>query len=374
MSTIIDFKKSPALSIGVELEVQLIDRDTLDLTPKSMMILKEMAGDPRIQPELLQSMLEVTSLPRSNVREIKEDLKSALNDVYKICNQHGIEIACAGTHPTAKYLERKLYPSERFQELIDRNQFLARRLMIFGIHVHIGVESGEMCIALMNELLYELPIFLALSASSPFWEGTDTGLASSRITFFESIPTGGHPCRVEDWNDFEQLIGKLTRSKAITSLKDIWWDIRPSPKYGTIEIRVCDGMPTLEENMAIAALIHAVATRIYSRVLKGERRPILPDWQIRENKWRASRHGVEADLIVSPDGTNNTFRNILNDIISDLDSIVEKLGYQKYMQMILQSVNGYCSYERQRKVFSETNDMKQVTRLLVNEMSASLHV
>lgn len=366
------FTPSSSLSLGVELELQLIDPKTFDLTPRSIELLKEIGEHPYIVPEVMQSMIEIKTDICQNVQEAELQLHDHLKIIKKASHKLGLFFACAGTHPTAKHWERKIYPLPRYQDLIDRNQFISRRLIIFGMHVHIGVKNGQQCIDLMNEFLYELPIFLALSASSPFWEGIDTGLASSRVTIFEAIPTGGHPCQMKSWEDFENLIHVLIKAKSIKSYKDIWWDLRPSPHYGTLEIRICDGMPTLRENMANVALIHCLAAYYVDQHDKNIKRKIIPDWMVRENKWRASRHGVEADLVTSIDGESRSLKEITLELIEKLKPYYTQFGYDEYKTIILKTLNGSTSYQRQKDLFRDSNDLNEVTKLLVDEMSSSI--
>lgn len=366
------FTPSTPLTIGVELELQLIDSNNLDLTPRSIDLLKLIGDSPYIVPEVMQSMIEIKTDICKTTQEAESQLKNHLKLVKSASDKIGASIACAGTHPTAKHWERKIYPLPRYSDLIDRNQYISRRLVIFGLHVHIGVTSGDECIDLMNEFLYELPILLALSASSPFWEGIDTGLASSRVTLFEAIPTGGHPCQMRNWEDFTNLISALKTAKSIKSYKDIWWDLRPSPSFGTLEIRICDGMPTLQENMAIVALIHCLAAFYLDEMKEGRKREILPDWIVRENKWRASRHGIDADLIISPQGESISFVDYANKLLKKLDKYIVSYGYQDYRAIILNSLKGYTSYQRQKYVFEKTKDLTSVTKLLINEMNGSI--
>lgn len=368
----IRFTPSHSLSLGVELELQLIDPTTLDLSPRSIDLLNEIGDNPYIVPEVMQSMLEIKTDICQTTQEAETQLYAHLQLIKKASDKIGVSFACAGTHPTAKHWERKIYPLPRYQELIDRNQFISRRLVIFGMHVHIGLKSGQECIDLMNEFLYELPILLALSASSPFWEGIDTGLASSRVTIFEAIPTGGHPCQMKSWEDFENLIHVLKKAKSIKSYKDIWWDLRPSPDFGTLEIRICDGMPTLKENMANVALIHCLANYYLDQHKLGIKREILPDWIIRENKWRASRHGIEADLITSTIGDSSSLKTLTLELVEKLKHYFIKFGYAEYETMILNTLKGFTSYQRQKDAFEISNDLKDVTKLLINEMSSCI--
>lgn len=366
------FNPSDSLSLGVELELQLIDSNNFDLTPRSMELFKILGNNPYIVPEVMQSMVEVKTSICSSAQEAENELRDHLKLIQKISEKIGISFACSGTHPSAKHWERKIFPLPRYSDLIDRNQFISRRLIIFGLHVHIGVRSGDECIDLMNEFLYEMPILLALSASSPFWEGIDTGLASSRVTIFEATPTGGHPCKLTNWEDYQKLVSALITAKSIKSYKDIWWDLRPSPTFGTLEIRICDGMPTLKENMANVALIHCLADFYLDDIRKGKKRMILPDWIVRENKWRASRHGVEADLIISEGGEHSSLIDIANKLLNKLDPYFRKYGYEDYKHIILNSLKGFTSYQRQRDIFESTKELSSVTKLLIAEMKASI--
>jgi carboxylate-amine ligase len=366
------FTPSLPLTLGVELELQLIDSESFDLTPRSIELLKLIGDNPYIVPEVMQSMIEIKTDICDNAHVAESELHGHLKLLKQKSDQLGISLACAGTHPTAKHWERKIFPLPRYSELIDRNQFISRRLVIFGLHVHIGVTSGDECIDLMNEFLYELPVLLALSASSPFWEGIDTGLASSRVTLFEAIPTGGHPCQMSSWDDFKYLISALKTAKSITSYKDIWWDLRPSPSYGTLEIRICDGMPTIKENMAIVAFIHCLAAFYMEEIKQGRKRSILPDWIVRENKWRASRHGIDADLIISNGGEHTSLHDYSLKLLKKLDKFFMKYKYEGYKETILSNLQGYTSYQRQKYVFEKTNDLNSVTKLLINEMNASI--
>lgn len=368
----IEFNPSAPLTVGIELEVQLVDKKTFDLKSVSQQVIERIGPQPWLQPELLQGMLEVTSSPSRSVNEASRDIREALKRVNEEANALDASVACAGTHPTAKHWERKLFPIPRYKTLIDRNQFIARRLMIFGMHVHVGTESGDLCIALLNELLYDLPVFLAMSASSPFWESIDTGLASSRSTIFEAIPTGGHPCQIADWADFSSLSQKLVKSKAIRNVKDIWWDVRPSPAYGTLEIRVCDGMPTVEENMAVAALIHSTARLRYEAIKQGRTRPRVPDWIVRENKWRAARYGLEAELVISEEGDTRPLRQVAFALLDSLNPVFNAFDYWDYDKVLRQALLGRTSYSLQREIFHNTGDLRDVTKFLIEEMDASL--
>jgi glutamate---cysteine ligase / carboxylate-amine ligase len=368
MSSSLKFAHSEPHTLGVEMELQLIHPETLDLHPFAPELIERWGQrDERVKPELLQSMIEVNTGICRDVHEAERDLRTTTEQLFSMCREIGAAVASNGTHPTARHRDRKLYPAPRYKDLIDRNQFIARRLMIFGLHVHVGARSGEHCIRMNNEFLYYLPHLLALSASSPFWEGEDTGLASSRITAFEALPTGGHPCAVASWADYQDLVAKLIRSNAIRDLKDIWWDLRPSPGYGTLEIRVCDGLPTIHDTMALTALIQCLAISFDEKIDAGEPPPRLPTWLIRENKWRASRHGLDADLVVDDMGETRPLKEDIELTLKKLQPIADRLGYQYYFLSLRRQLKHDPSYKRQKQVYESTGNLKEVTRSLIEE-------
>lgn len=351
MTSPIQFNSSARpLTLGAEMELQLLDSKTYDLKASSLEVLKRITPTTKIHAELFQSMLEINSGICRDAHELEQDFAESVARLRKVTDELELKIAAAGTHPFAEYGERKLYPDARYRELIDRNRWIARRLMIFGLHVHVGMRDGDHAIHMNNALLHYLPIFLALSASSPYWRGEDTELASSRITIFEALPTGGHPCLVRSWQEFIDLYAALERSGAVRSVKDIWWDIRPSPGYGTIEVRICDGLPTVSETVAVVALVHAVCHWLDRRMQKGETFAAPAYWIIRENKWRASRHGVEAQMILSEGGQTQSMRAVVEELLTTLEPELPDLGYGFFYANIRRNLAHGLSYVRQKKI------------------------
>lgn len=351
MSDSLFFRPSEPLTLGVEIEVQLLDQKSLDLVPKSPLMLHGLSkfGD-RVKAELFQSMLEFNTKVCRNAHEVRIDLGETIDAAIHYADSLGVRLASSGTHPFALYSDRILYPAQRYQDLIDRNQWIARRLMIFGMHVHIGMRDGDHAIRMNNALLHYCPILLALSTSSPYWHGEDTELASSRITFFEAIPTGGHPCQTHSWSDFSELYLKLYRSGAVRSPKDLWWDIRPSPDYGTLEIRICDGLSTLDETVALTALIHSLSIYIDRQLQQGRIFQPPPDWILRENKWRASRWGTDSKLIVNLNGDAENLSVIVNQLLDELKPIAEEYNYGAEFSLIAEIQENGTSSQRQRIV------------------------
>lgn len=362
------FAKSEAFTLGVEVELQLVDRETHELSPKAPQLLHRWSGPPTVQPEIFQSMIELSTGVCRDAAHAEADLRATAERLLPIARGLGLRFIATGTHPSARYTERKLFPADRYHGLIARNQWIARRLQIFGLHVHIGMESPETAIAIQNELLHDLALLLAVSTSSPFWEGDNTGLASSRVTVFEALPTGGSPQLVHDWNEFCELVETLQRAEAITSLKDLWWDIRPSPRYGTIEIRICDGLATLRETADIVALAQALAKRAGARVAAGQGRTFPPMWRVRENKWRASRHGMDASLVIADDGTIASARPYLARILDELVADGHLDGQSRHAKHLRAIADGApTSADRQRAIYAASNSLEAVAKSVANE-------
>ncbi|MBX3174672.1 MAG: YbdK family carboxylate-amine ligase [Gemmatimonadaceae bacterium] len=370
----LDFAKSEPYTLGVEVELAIVDRQTLELAPKAAQLLNAWSGPPRLSPEFFQSMIEMNTGICRDAAHAEQDLRDTARKMMPVARELGVRFLSTGTHPTARYQERKLFPHERYHGLVARNQWIARRLLIFGLHVHVGMPDPETAIAVQNDLLHDLGLLLACSVSSPFNQGEVTGLASSRITVFEALPTGGMPQLVHDWTEFCELVTTLQRAHAITSLKDLWWDIRPSPRYGTVEIRVCDGLASLRETAMIVALAQSLAKRAGARVASGQERGLPPAWRVRENKWRASRHGLEAEYITSNDGDTMPVRAYLKQTLEELttDGYMERDSVYASMLQALAD-GGPTSAERQRALYERTRSFEQVTLSLADEFENDLN-
>lgn len=364
----LEFAKSEPYTLGVEVELQIVDRQTHEMAPVAPQLLSRWSGPATVQPEIFQSMLELSTGICRDASHAEADLRATAERLMPLARAMGVRFIATGTHPTARYQERKLFPADRYHGLIARNQWIARRLQIFGLHVHIGMSDPETAIAVQNELLHDLALLLAVSTSSPFWEGDATGLASSRVTVFEALPTGGTPALVHDWNEFCELVNTLQKAEAITSLKDLWWDIRPSPRYGTIEIRICDGLATLRETAMVVALAQALAKRAGARVGAGEGRSFPPAWRVRENKWRASRHGMDAELVLDNDGTHAPARAYLARTLEQLIADGHLDAGTRHAADLRALANGApTSADRQRAVHAATGSLDAVAKSLADE-------
>jgi carboxylate-amine ligase len=368
------FAASDELTLGAEIEIQLIDPATGNLAPRAEEILKRMPDRSRVQPEVYQSMLEVVTGICADVHEVNKDLAQTMAQLKALGKELEIDFASTGTHPTAKYNDCILSDMPRYSELIDRNQWLTRRWSVYGLHIHIGMKSGDDCIRYNNFLLRFLPHLLALSASSPYWQGEDTGLASCRPTIFESLPTSGTPYLVKNWAEFDTLVNTLLKSRAITSYKDLWWDIRPSPRYGTLELRVCDGVATFQETIAIIAFVHLLCLWFRDHGDWIDTVPYPHRWMLRENKWRALRHGMEADIVISEDGTIKSLKQDVEEWIQKVASYAHEYHYEEYIGYLRKMIQyGNSTYRQRSTASSNPEDWQwEVIRLNIQEFTKGL--
>ena len=363
----IAFRGSPRPTVGVELELQLLDPETMNLVAGAPAILERIADKSHVKAELIESTIELNTDVCEDVAAVRRDLSGRIEQLLAVAGELGYRVACAGTHPFSRWAEQRITDSERYRRLVDQCQWPARRLMIFGVHVHVGIESGEKAIAVSNGLTTYLPHLLALSASSPFFNDADTGLASCRSKIFESLPTAGLPYRLLNWAEFQRLMITLVSAKAIESVREIWWDVRPHPGFGTIEVRICDGLPTLDEVLAVTALIQALVVWLGDHYDEGMYLPLHRHWIVRENKWRAARWATEAEIIVDEDGNLERLDESLARLVEEVAPTAKRLGGETELQGVAAMLGADLSYRRQRSIYRETRDYTAVTRALVRE-------
>ncbi|HWD09050.1 MAG TPA: glutamate--cysteine ligase, partial [Actinomycetota bacterium] len=292
------FTPSPRASVGVEMELELVDTATRQLASKGSQILEAVARSTagyeavRAKHELMECTVEINTGVCDTVADVRVDLESALAALAPHCAAASVAMMCSGTHPFSHWVDQVISPDPRYGRLVETMQWPARQLQIFGIHVHVGVRSAERAVAMAGALAYYIPHFLALSASSPFWLGQDSGLASCRSKIFEQLPTAGLPYPLKTWQDFEGFMTTLINARAVESIREVWWDVRPHPGFGTVEMRICDGMPTISEVCAVAALSQCLVEWMDGLYDRGFALPEPKQWILRENKWRAVRYGV----------------------------------------------------------------------------------
>jgi YbdK family carboxylate-amine ligase len=370
----IPFNASERSSLGVEVELEIVDRRTRELASSATSILGELGAahpggeHPKAKHELFECTIEIITGICTTVAEARDDLQTTLKEVAAAAERRNLALLCSGTHPFSDWHDQEISPDPRYHRLVDEMQWLARRMQIFGVHFHVGVRSAEKSIAIANALTAYIPHFLALSASSPYWHGRDTGLASSRSKVFENLPTAGLPYRMDGWQEFEEFMDTLVNAKAITSIREVWWDIRPHPDFGTVELRICDGIPTLGEVAGLAALAQSLVEWLDTLVDRGYKLPVPREWTVRVNKWRAARHGVDAEIIGDDQGTRVPLAESVRELVEELSPVASRLGCLDELRSNLDVLERGPSYLRQRRIIAGGGSQLDVVDALVQEL------
>lgn len=359
------------LTLGVEMEFQVLDAETGVLTPRAPELL-QILNSPRLEKEFFMSTLEIVTGVCKDMHEAVGQLEQELDKLTPIAESMGMAFASTGTHPFGDYNETIITPTGRYYELVERSQWVTRRMAVYGMHIHIGVLNGDEGIRLNNFLVRTLPMLLALSASSPFWCGLNTGLAACRPTTYESHPTAGLPYMVNNWSEFQQLYASMLSSNSIQSMKDLWWDIRPSPGYGTIEIRICDMPATLQELKAIGALVHLLSHWYFEQTEFDQLELSTPPmhWILRENKWRAIRYGLDASLVTDEGGGSVPLSDLLQQWLHEVAPFVSRYGYDDEMQHVKAIVEHGGSSKRQLQAYARHGSIHDVIRKNIDEFRA----
>ncbi|HLF39863.1 MAG TPA: glutamate--cysteine ligase [Acidimicrobiia bacterium] len=370
----IRFNASERSTLGIEVELELVDRETRALASGASAVLAALAaqreGDahPKVKHELMESTLEIITGICETVPEARADLESTLAEVVPVAEERGFRLLCSGTHPFSDWNDQEISPDPRYKRLIEDMQWPARRLAIFGIHVHVGVRSAEKAITIANALTAYIPHFLALSASSPYWLARDTGLASCRSKVFEALPTAGLPHQLGGWAEFEEYMTTLISARAISSIREVWWDIRPHPNFGTVELRICDGIPTMGEIAAVAAMSQCLVEWLDHLIDRGYTLPCPRAWIVRENKWRAARHGVDAEIILDETGALSPVSHAIAELVEELAPVAHRLGCEDELRGVLRILDHGPSYLRQRRLIAEGAALADVVDSLAEEL------
>ncbi|MFC6885700.1 MULTISPECIES: glutamate--cysteine ligase [Actinomadura] len=371
----IDFNPSRGASLGVEWELQLIDAETRHLRQDAREVLaalpalSEGGDNPKVRHELMESTVEIVTDISHTVGEAKRDLAGTLDALRGAAAERGLALACTGTHPISDWRDAVRAPVQRYADLIEQMQWLARRIQTFGVHVHVGVTDAAKAIPIVNALSAHLPHFLALTASSPFWSGSDTGLASSRAVVFGQLPTAGPPHSLDDWAAFEDYMATLIRAGTIRTIKEVWWDIRPHPDFGTVEIRMFDGIPTMREVGMAAALCQSLVTLFDQQLDRGYTLPRPAAWVVRDNKWRATRYGLDATVITDDTGSTVPLRDDLYELIRELEPVADRLGCAEELKVAGEVLEHGAPYERQRAIRADGGTLENVVDAAITELA-----
>jgi carboxylate-amine ligase len=365
----------PTLTIGIEEEFQLIDPITRDLKSHILQILEENKTilAERIKPEIHQSVAEVGTGICKTVQDAEREVLGLRRFLRTLAEKQGLRIAAAGTHPFADWREQEIFPNAHYDKLVEEMQLIARANLIFGLHVHIGIEDRDLQIQIMNEYRYFLPHLLALSTNSPFWLGTDTGLKSFRTKVFDRYPRTNIPDSYSDYSEFDNFVKLLIKTGCIDTGKKIWWDIRPHPNFPTLEIRICDIPMRAEETVTLAALMQAIAAKLYKLRSKNlgyrsYRRALLM-----ENKWRASRYGIKGKLVDFGMEMEKSESLLIEELVEFVDDVVDDLGSRKYIEEgVARIMKSGTGADRQLDVWNKTHDIHKVVDYICDETEVGL--
>ena len=361
-----------AFTIGVEEEFQIVDPETCELRSHVSELLT--AGAPalgdQIKRELHQSIVEVGTRICANVNELEEEVCRIRRELTQSAESVGMQIAAAGTHPFSKWKDQVISPGERYENIVEELQQLARSLLIFGLHIHVAVPDKASTIELLNEARYFLPHLLALSTSSPFWQGRDTGLKSYRTTVFRRFPRSGIPDQFDSWADYEEYVDTLVDLHCIDNGKKVWWDLRPHPVFGTLEFRICDVPTSPQVTVALAALAQALVVKLYRLRRSNLGFRIYSRAFVEENKWRAARYGINGNLIDFGKREEVPMRDLTLELLEFVDDVVDELGSRHALSYVHTILEQGTSADRQLAVYRQTGDLRAVVRWLVDETSA----
>jgi carboxylate-amine ligase len=365
---------SSRFTLGIEEEFQMVDRHTGQLSSHILTMLEKGAaqfGD-KIKAEMLQSTVEIASDICPNILAARLELQQTRTMLLKLAEQEGLSLVSAGTHPTGSWIEQLATPNERYAELEEQLQDICRSILIFGLHVHVGLgdaENHELAINLVNQLRSWLPHLLALSTNSPFWAGRFTGIKSYRSVVWRPFPRSGVPESFACWSDYERYVQSLISAGIIDNGKKIWWDVRPHPFFNTIEFRICDMPATIEDTLALAALCQALVAKLTWLYKRGLGMHMQPRYYVEENKWQAMRYGLDGEIIDFVHGRSLSMRDAIGEMLDFVDDVLDDLGSRReinYLRMLLDDPRG-TGADRQIAVHRQTGSLEAVIRYLIEQ-------
>lgn len=376
----IEFAQSAQSTIGVEWEIALVNREDADLCSVAEKVLDQLKDDaglshedehPTVKPELLMNTVEVVTGVHNTVASAAEELRTNVRMLNDVAGDHGVDLYSAGSHPFAAPTLQPVTDKDRYAKLIDRTQWWGRQMVIYGVHVHVGLDSRDKALPITDGLINYQPHFQALSASSPYWGGEDTGYASQRSLMFQQLPAAGIPFHFNSWSEYESHIADMLHTGVIDDVSEIRWDVRPVPRFGTVEMRICDGLSSLDDIAAITALTQCLVHDMSMSIEAGYKIPIMPAWFRVENKWRAARYGLDAIIILNAQGDEMLVTDHLRAEVKRLAPVAEQLGCSEELLGIIRLIESGAEYQRQRKVFAASGgDFQAVVRDNVARMKS----
>ncbi len=361
-------------SIGIEEEFQIVDPETRELKSHIQQILEEgkMILKEQVKAEMHQSVVEVGSNICKNIQEARAEVIKLRRDLAKVAAHQGLKIAASGTHPFSRWEDQRITDHPRYHGVVEDMQQVARANLIFGLHVHIGLTDKEAAIHIMNAARYFLPHIFALSTNSPFWKGRNTGFKSYRAKIFDRFPRTGIPDHFHSYKEFESYVDLLVKTGCIDNAKKIWWDIRPHPVYDTLEFRICDVQLTVDETIALAALMQAVVVKLDKLLKQNLGFRLYRRLLINENKWRASRYGLEGKLIDFGKSAEVETHHLINELLEFIDDVVDDLGSRHELNYINTMLEQGTGARRQLQVWNQTQDLSKVVDFIIEQTNSGL--
>lgn len=373
----LDFAPSRRSSVGLEWELALVDADSGNLRQVAPAVMEALGADPRsrhVKPEFLRNTLEVVSGVCDTVGAAISDLEAGVAAVHDVIAPMRAEMMGAGTHPFAHWSQQQVTDKQRYATVVDRTQVWGRQQVVYGVHVHVGIEDRAKVLPIVRSLLVYVAHLQALSASSPYWGADDTGYASMRALIFQQLPTAGLPYQFAEWSQLEQYVDDMLKTGVIDDFTEVRWDIRPAPHFGTVEVRVCDGTSNVLELAALGALVHCLVEHFSTLLDEGRPLPTMPRWFVHENKWRAARYGMDAIIILDADGNEELITDALPRLLDELAPVADRLGCAAELDGVREIVRSGASYQRQRAVAAAHGGgqpgLEAVVRSLVAELRA----
>jgi glutamate---cysteine ligase / carboxylate-amine ligase len=366
------FHSNPRPTLGVELELGLVDAHTMELSSSIHRVLDRLASSTSVfKPELMQCCIEINTDVCESVADAEADLRAKVIQVEQAADQLGLQLWWGATHPFSRWKEQRITPNERYQDLVTLLQEMARRLVTFGLHVHVGVDSGDKAVMICDRMMRHLPTLLALSCSSPFWEARNTGLHSHRSKIMEGLPTAGLPTLMRNWSEYVWLVHHMVDTGFIHTVREIWWDIRPHHQFGTVEVRVCDMPGNLADVLGITALTQCLIKALSDEIDRGTYQHDCHPMMVSQNKWRACRFGRAAALVNAYTFDVQSITEIVKELVTTLRPTARLLGCAPYLEQVLEMAQSLGWSDRQRQILDETNDRAEVVRRLSAESRLS---
>ncbi|MCO6459394.1 MAG: YbdK family carboxylate-amine ligase [Pirellulaceae bacterium] len=363
------FRSNDAPTLGVELELGLVDAQSMDLSSSVGPVLERLAHLPAgcVKPELMQCCLEINTGVCRTVDEAEADLRGKLLQVESVLDGLGLKLWWGATHPFALWGQQQVTPDDRYQGLVQLLQEMARRLVTFGLHVHVGVDSGDKAVMICERIMQHLPTLLALSCSSPYWENRNTGLQSHRSKIMEGLPTAGLPTLMRNWSEYVWLVNHMIDTGFMNTIREIWWDVRPHHNFGTVEVRVCDMPGNLPDVLALTALVQCLVKALSDEIDEGTYQHEFHPMMVRQNKWRACRYGNQAQLVNAYTHEVQSVSRIIRHLIDRLGPVSDELRCRPHLEQTQRMADGLSWADRQLEIYQQTGDARQIVRQLCAE-------